>query len=199
MISVPPQSLEVLSGLEWLEVSGSGAFAMGTVAGMNTRRYHGLLIASLRPPVDRRVVLSRLEEQVDGIELGVNTYPGAIHPRGHDRLVGFRLDPFPTWTWQVGEVRVEKRLFLVRGQSSVIVRYQATGRCTLTLRPLIALRDYHSLQRQNLALDGRWENHAGRFEVRPYEGLPPIRFFHDGLASHEGEGWYRSTQYPEEQ
>ena len=81
-------ALEQSSRLEWLEVSGSGAFAMGTVAGMNTRRYHGLLVASLHPPVDRRVTLSRLEEQVDGVELGVNAYPGAIHPRGHERLSG---------------------------------------------------------------------------------------------------------------
>ena len=201
MISIPQQDLTALehsSHLEWLETSGSGAFAMGTVSGMNTRRYHALLVASLQPPVDRRVTLSRLEEQVDGVELGVNAYPAAIHPHGHEHLVGFRLDPFPVWTWQVGGVRVEKRLFLVRGENTVVVRYQASGPCTLTLRPLIALRDYHSLQHQNLALDGRWENLPGRFEIRPYEGLPAIRFSHDGLASHEGEGWYRSTQYREE-
>jgi glycogen debranching enzyme len=201
MISVPQVTLVALdqsSRLEWLETSGTGAFAMGTVSGMNTRRYHALLVASLKPPVDRRVTLSRLEEQVDGVDLGVNAYPAAIHPHGHEKLTAFRLDPFPVWTWQVGEVRLEKRLFLVRGRSAVVVRYQASGPCTLTLRPLIALRDYHSLQHQNSALDGRWENQPGRFDLRPYEGLPAIRFFHDGQATHEGEGWYRSTQYREE-
>ena len=64
---------------------------------------------------------------------------------------------------------------------------------------MIALRDYHSLQHENPSLDSRWENQPGRFEIRPYQGLPAIRFFHDGEATHEGEGWYRSTQYREEQ
>ena len=205
MISVPEAtltSLEQSSHLEWLETSGSGAFAMGTVAGMNTRRYHALLVCSLNPPVDRCVTLSRLEEQVEvaGVryELGVNTYPGAIHPRGHELLSGFRLDPFPVWSFKLGEVQLQKRLFLVSGQSSVVIRYQASGPCTLILRPLIAFRDYHGLQRENAGLNRDWESLKDFFEIRPYRDRPPIRFFHDGQASHDGEGWYRSTCYPEE-
>src|SRR3954470_18992206 len=91
-------ALEQSSRLEWLETSGTGAFAMGTASGMNTRRYHALLVASLRPPVERCVTLSRLEEKVETRgaehELGVNTYPGVIHPRGHEQLVGFEHEPF---------------------------------------------------------------------------------------------------------
>ncbi len=205
MISVPQERLTALeqsSRLEWLEASGSGAFAMGTAAGMNTRRYHAHLVASLKPPVDRCVTLSRLEEQVevDGVryELGVNTYPGVIHPRGHELLTGFVLDPFPSWTWQLGAVKFHKRLFLVRGQSSLVVRYQSSAPCTLTLRPLIAFRDYHGLQHENAGLDPRWQSAPGRFELRPYADRPALRFFHGGEASRQGEGWYRSTRYPEE-
>ena len=51
------------SHLEWLETNGTGAFAMGTVAGCNTRRYHALLVATLKPPVERYVLLSRVEEE----------------------------------------------------------------------------------------------------------------------------------------
>jgi glycogen debranching enzyme len=58
------------SKIEWLETNGTGAFAMGTVAGLNTRRYHALLLASLRPPVQRYVLLSRVEEEADGGALG---------------------------------------------------------------------------------------------------------------------------------
>ena len=81
---------------EWLETNGIGGFASSTVVGMNTRRYHGLLVASLKPPVDRYLLLSKLEETlvVDGaaFELSVNQYPGAIHPQGYQYLKGFRLD-----------------------------------------------------------------------------------------------------------
>src|SRR5882724_12866494 len=95
------------SRLEWLETNGTGGFAMGTVAGTNTRRYHGLLVASLRPPVDRHVLLSRLDEVVSGdgmpdLPLATNQYPGTLAPPGYAHLIEFRLDPFPTWTFDVG-------------------------------------------------------------------------------------------------
>ncbi|HEV2764482.1 MAG TPA: glycogen debranching enzyme N-terminal domain-containing protein, partial [Pyrinomonadaceae bacterium] len=69
---------------EWLETNGLGGFASSTVAGLNTRRYHGLLVAATRPPVGRTVLLSKLEETlvVGGtrIELSANQYPGVVHP-----------------------------------------------------------------------------------------------------------------------
>lgn len=65
---------------EWVETNGIGGFASGTINGCNTRRYHGLLVAAVKPPVGRFVLLSKLEETlaVNGraYELGTNRYPG---------------------------------------------------------------------------------------------------------------------------
>src|SRR5687767_1939934 len=87
------------SGIEWLETNGLGGFAMGTAAGVSTRRYHGLLVTALRPPVDRHLLLAKVEETVlaEGIghDLATTQYPGAVHPQGYRLLEGFRLDPFP--------------------------------------------------------------------------------------------------------
>src|ERR1700689_1305802 len=85
------------SKLEWLETNGTGAFAMGTVAQVNTRRYHALLIASLRPPVERYALLSRVEEEavvVGGQShgLGVCQYPG-VALEGCAWLEEFSSDP----------------------------------------------------------------------------------------------------------
>src|SRR5438552_6598871 len=84
---------------EWLETNGLGGFASSTITGLNTRRYHGLLVAATKPPVGRMVLLSRLEEAliIDGrrYELSVNQYPGVFHPQGHLLLKQFRLDPYP--------------------------------------------------------------------------------------------------------
>src|SRR5438874_13776542 len=84
---------------EWLETNGLGGFASSTIAGLNTRRYHGLLVAATRPPVGRMVLLSKIEETlvVDGRrwEIGCNRYPGVIHPHGYLHLREFRQDPFP--------------------------------------------------------------------------------------------------------
>src|SRR5579863_9776008 len=96
---------------EWLETNGIGGFASSTIIGMNTRRYHGLLVAANSPPVGRLVLLSKLEETliVDGnaYELSANRYPGVLHPQGYAFLKAFRLDPFPIFTYDVNGIEIE--------------------------------------------------------------------------------------------
>src|SRR5512135_3220340 len=101
-------NLEAALSREWLETNGIGGSASSTIVGLNTRRYHGLLVAATKPPVGRIVMLSKLEETlvVDGAryELGVNQYPGAIHPQGYAYLKSFRLAPYPVFTYLAGGV-----------------------------------------------------------------------------------------------
>src|SRR5258708_12386411 len=90
-------SLDEALRREWLETNGLGGFAGSTITGLNTRRYHGLLVAATPPPVDRFVPLSKLEEVVimDGlrVELSSKPYPLAPHPRPHRDPLHFRLAP----------------------------------------------------------------------------------------------------------
>src|SRR5690242_20441054 len=110
-------NLETGSAREWLETNGLGGFASSTVIGMNTRRYHGLLVAAVQPPVGRMGLLSKLEETliIDGerFELSVNRYPGAVYPQGHRYLKEFRLDPFPVFVYEAGGMEIEKSVFMV--------------------------------------------------------------------------------------
>src|SRR5215472_16623823 len=105
---------------EWLETNGMGGFASSTVSGMNTRRYHGLLVAATKPPVGRMVLLSKVEETliIDGrrYELSANRYPGVVHPQGYQYLKEFRQDPFPIFVYQVDDVELEKSIFMVHGE-----------------------------------------------------------------------------------
>src|SRR5215472_12137403 len=86
---------------EWIETNGIGGYASATIVGLNTRRYHGLLVAATRPPVGRMVMLSKMEETIiiggHRHDLSTNRYPGAIYPAGYELLKEFRLDPFPTF------------------------------------------------------------------------------------------------------
>src|SRR2546425_7039547 len=104
------------SHLEWLETNGLGSFASGTVSGANTRRYHGLLVASLHPPVDRFVTLSKLEEALvlgdHRFELSSNQFPFTVSPKGYSLLHEFHLDPFPRWTYQLNDLLVGKSVFM---------------------------------------------------------------------------------------
>ena len=114
------RNLDVAIHREWLETNGIGGFASSTITGLNTRRYHGLLVAATKPPVGRMVLLSKLEETliVEGrrFDLSCNRYPGVIHPQGHMYLKQFRQDPFPVFVYEVdgldrrgGEVAATER------------------------------------------------------------------------------------------
>jgi glycogen debranching enzyme len=164
------------SKIEWLETNGTGAFAMGTVAGVNTRRYHGLLVAALRP---RCVLLSRMEEEVNGFALGVAQYPGAVTPRGFEFLEGFETEPCATWRYRVGGVLLEKQVYLVEGRQAAIIRYRAERNVRLKVRPFLAYRDYHSL---------------GHARADLYGPLPRLDFFHDGKFE-ESASWYYNHEY----
>ena len=95
---------------EWLETNGLGGFASSTIVGLNTRRYHGLLVAATKPPVGRVVMLSKLEEtffiEGQGFDLSANQYPGVIHPQGFKYLKQFRLDPFPVFTYEIEGIEI---------------------------------------------------------------------------------------------
>jgi predicted glycogen debranching enzyme len=190
------------SRLEWLETNGLGGFAMGTVSGAPTRRYHGLLVAALRPPVERHVLLAGLHEAIvaGGAEhpLFVTQYPGTLHPQGWRSILEFRLDPFPTWTFEAGGVRLEKRLFLVQGEDTAVVRYRASGACRLRIGVFVAFRDYHALTHRNPGLDGALREDGNSVLLRPYASLPELRVHHGGARVERGGDWYVDVEYQRE-
>jgi len=188
------------SELEWLETNGTGAYAMGTVAGPNTRRYHGFLVASLCPPVQRHVLLSKVDEEVlfEGrcYQLAANQYPATVYPRGFELLHEFRLDPFPVWTWQLGPATVTRSVFLAQDRQACVIIYQASCDCALIARPLIAFRDYHSLTHKNDALDGGVDVDPDHVRMRPYASLPPLTLNHSGGSFNENGMWFYNLEYP---
>jgi len=191
---------------EWLETNGLGGYASSTITGLNTRRYHGLLVAATKPPVGRMVLLSKLEETLviagHRYELSTNRYPGVVHPQGYQYLKQFRRDPFPIFTYEAGGVRLEKSVFMVDGENTTVIQYEFRGpipdACTLELRPLIAFRDYHSTTHENSALDPRFETGDGWVKLSPYAGLPPLYLTHAGAVVEPAGTWYRNFEYDRE-
>src|SRR5438309_607940 len=123
-------SFDETSTREWLETNGIGGYASSSVAGANTRRYHGLLIAATTPPVGRAVLLSKFEEvlTVNGtaFELSCNQYPGTVYPQGYKYLTGFRLDPFPIWTFKLDGLVLEKKMFMIYGENTAVITWTVT-------------------------------------------------------------------------
>jgi predicted glycogen debranching enzyme len=202
-------NLEVALEREWLETNGLGGFASSSIAGVNTRRYHGLLMAAIKPPAGRMLLLSKVEETLflgdRAYELSANRYPGVVHPQGYCFLEEFRLDPFPTWTYAVEDVELEKRVFLVHGRNTVVIEYtfragdfQPRTSRRLVLKPLVAFRDYHATAHQNNALNPALTREGAVASLEPYPDCPRL-YFDFGAADLENEGvWYRDFEYDRE-
>jgi len=117
---------------EWLLTNGLGGFASGTVIGANSRKYHGLLFAALRPPGQRTLFLSQLAEEmtIDGSHHPLYTsqwYSGAqkvVNPKGYLYLESFCLDPFPNWVYNLGDFKLYKTVFMVYGHNATVIRYK---------------------------------------------------------------------------
>jgi predicted glycogen debranching enzyme len=196
--------LEQARRLEWLETNGLGGFSSSTIAGLNTRRYHGLLTAATKPPVGRFVLLSKMEETLllNGrhYDLSANQYPGVVYPQGHRYFQEFRLDPFPIFVYEVEGIEIEKRVFMVHGENTTVIEYQVRipegpPVCFLELRPLIAFREYHGTTHHNGAINRAVHTNGAIASVTPYEGLPTLYFGHNADALEESGNWYFNFEY----
>jgi len=164
LVPLTPAERDVALDHEWMLTNGLGGYAMGTLPGCNTRRYHGLLIASAKPPVRRRLVLHSMIEQLivrDGderlVDLSTQRFGDtfALHPEGWRHLTGWTLDAWHaqmTWRLAVDDVAITKVLRLTPGRNRATIDYtvRAGDRAVrLRVRPLIPLRDYHELSRRD--------------------------------------------------
>lgn len=144
---------------EWLVTNGLGGYALGTLAGATTRAYHGLLVAAMDGPSERRVLVSKLDEVAtlasgETIALGTNEWAsGTVAPDGYRRLVGFTLDArVPCWTFQLADgATLEKQVWMEHAQNLTYVRYRLLGGqgqpITLSLTPFCLDRDHHGTTR----------------------------------------------------
>ncbi|MCP4426580.1 MAG: glycogen debranching protein [Chloroflexi bacterium] len=152
-------SLAAAETREWLVTNSIGGFASGTIAGTLTRRYHGLLLAALRPPLGRTLALVKLDETAvyDGLSSsGGRYYPlyanrwasGDVEPCGFFHLERFHLEgTTPVWTYAVGNALLEKRIWMQPDANTTYIQYRLTranAPLTLEARAFINYRDYHS-------------------------------------------------------
>ena len=178
---------------EWLLTNGLGGYASSSILYCNTRKYHGLLVVAT--PDGRQVLLSAMEESLTGgskeFPISTRQHPGVLHPTGHQYLEKFTLDPWPQFTYRVGDVRLTREVLLVRGANRVLFRWTLQGpeknhgrlpRLSLRLRPLLAYRGFHELTGANGAIRPHTDAAPGGFSIAPYEGMPAL-YIQAGSAS----------------
>ena len=138
---------------EWLVTNGLGGYASSTVLGINTRKYHGLLVAALHPPGDRTVCLSKLDEDIMVgnvvFRLGANEFKDTIYPQGYKFLKQFSIAPFPTYIYGLDDVEVAKTFFMPKNKNAVSTIYDVTNNSDSDVKvriyPLLTCRYYHTV------------------------------------------------------
>ncbi len=197
---------------EWLLTNGTGAFAMGSPIGCNTRRYHGLLVAAAHPPVERINTLNCVAETIrfDGQQRQLDTHEftdgggGMFHPHGWRHLVRFEKDHEIRWYYRIGSIGLVKTLQLVWKRQLAVLRYDvsfdpqpgepAPDRLTLSVQPFLAMRDFHSLnrayERQPILADRR-----GTMLTFIGPGVPNFHIAADRGRFVEDEDWWFNFHY----
>jgi predicted glycogen debranching enzyme len=194
-----------ISTKEWIVTNGIGGYASSSVCGANTRRYHGLLVASFNPPTDRRVLVSKLEEKVisarEEFYICSNAYPDTIHPDGYNYLTSFARIPLPKSVFSNGKHTISKTVYMRYGKNTTVVEYTNEGEeaLLLELTPLLVCRDYHQL----FSEDPRWTYETRNLEERlveinPDENSPSLFFRFTAGIFYPEPNWYRHFEYAKE-
>ncbi|MEE9466374.1 MAG: amylo-alpha-1,6-glucosidase, partial [Candidatus Neomarinimicrobiota bacterium] len=190
--------LPVAEKKEWLVTNGIGGFAMGTVSGLLTRRYHGLLVATLDPPLGRTLLLAKLDESVSyrgqQYPLFTNRWSASTHePDGYRFLERFHLArSVPVWTYAFSDALMEKRLWMQRGENTTYVQYRlirGSGRVNISAKALINYRDYHST-----TSPGNWkmkiEPVNDGLAILPFESARPYYLLSQSAKVNAHHDWY---------
>jgi predicted glycogen debranching enzyme len=197
-------NLAIAESREWLVTNGMGGFASGTVAGMLTRRYHGLLLAALQPPLGRTLMLAKVDETVEyeGIypqsgrfyPLYVNRWANSkVEGNGHHTINRFHLEgTTPVWTFAFGNALLEKRIWMQPGANTTYLHYKlvrATGPLTLEAKAFVNYRDYHQTTIMN-DWEPEVEDVANGLRIQVHDKAAPLYLLSDKMEMIPQFDWY---------
>lgn len=191
---------------EWLETNGLGGWSGSTITNAHTRRYHGLLVAAVKPPADRMVLVSKLDETIIAgdkkFELGMNDYGDTLYPAGYQHMTGFAKDLFPEFYYEAGGIKLKKTIAMIHDENTVVIRYDilaAEQPFMLELLPLLTARGYHKLSHANDDINKKSAFEKDIFQTRLYDAVPEVFIKAPGAIFQPDANWYYHFNYKVEQ
>ncbi|MBN1764696.1 MAG: glycogen debranching enzyme family protein [Sedimentisphaerales bacterium] len=200
IMNITAENVDHLLEKEWLLTNERGSYSSSTIIGCNTRRYHGLLVSSLRPPVERIVTLADLLETVrmgkQSYELANFEFSDRLHPRGYRYLKRFWQDEGVHFLYEIENLQVEKSIYLCHDQDLLVITYDFSGEGEgqFSLMPLVTLRDFHSLQSSSTSLTMEEDGDVYTAHVLDPHG-PAVHFYCPEASFHWGADWWYAMHY----
>ncbi|MCK9422417.1 MAG: amylo-alpha-1,6-glucosidase [Bacteroidales bacterium] len=201
-------NLEYSLNRELIRSNRAGSYANSTIINCNTRKYHGMLITP-QPGVDHEnhVLVSTMDETVIQMEsefnLGIHKYPGGVYnPKGHKYIRDFVTEPIPKLTYRVGGVILTKEMAFITREDRMIIRYtlvEAHSPTKIKIKPFLAFRNIHTLSKENIFADKKFEKITQGIKVRMYQGYTDlfIQISKTNEYTHVPD-WYYKIEYQEE-
>ena len=174
---------------EWLVTNGLGGYASGLVTAGLSRRFHGLLVASLPAPLGRVLCLSHLD--VTAHTAGGTTVIDTVVP-AHEaggasaRLAEFRLEGgLPVWRYESPEFVIEKRIVMPYGENTTFVMFRLLDQrvaVALRFRPLFSVRPHEGPVDVTPLPSFQLVTREDGAEIAPGLDYPPIQWRAQGLG-----------------
>jgi predicted glycogen debranching enzyme len=186
-------------GREWLVTNGLGGYASSTVLGINTRKYHGLLVAALNPPINRWVLLTKLDEELKiGTEtyaLGANEFHDVVYPEGHRFLSNFVLSPLPTYEYTAEGVKVQKTVFMPYLRNATAVIYEVSNsldeKVSFRVSPLVNSRHiYNTTDKDTLSWSFVQKRYGDGVLIETSDSLSSLILSSGDTGSFVEEKWW---------
>lgn len=180
-------NFKVAESREWLVTNGIGGYASGTIANLLTRRYHGLLIAALQPPLKRTLLLTKLDETAryknQNYPLYCNRWAdGAINPEGYKQIENFHLEgTIAVWKFTFADIVLEKRIWMEQGENTTYIHYNlrsGSQPLNLVIKALINYRDHHYNTYANNWQTSINETNKGIY-IQPFTAATPLYLLTD--------------------
>ena len=152
-MKIETKNLSLKEGIskEWLITNGIGGYSSSSVFGINTRKYHGLLVAPLTPPARRYLILSKLDESIEIEDKKYNLYSNICKnyiSEGFKYQTEFEKDYIPMFTYQINNIIIKKLICMEYGKNTVCVLYKIDNPGSsfkFTLSPVMNFRDFHTM------------------------------------------------------
>lgn len=184
---------------EWLVTNGIGGYASGTISGMLTRRYHGLLIGALKPPLERSLLLAKLDETVKYRDKHYPIYTnrwsnGVVEPSGYKNIESFTLEgTIPKWSFACADALLQKRVWMQQGQNTTYIQYfleRGSSPVTLSIKALVNYRDYHGN-----TIGDNWQMQVDRIDkgvcIKAFPKATPFYLLSDRGSFSLAHDWYK--------
>jgi predicted glycogen debranching enzyme len=180
-------NLDSAESREWLVTNGIGGYASGTIANLLTRRYHGMLVAALKPPLGRTLMLAKLDETAVYADRAYPLYTNrwadsTIEPHGYNCIESFHLEgTTPVWRYALADAILSKRIWMQQGANTTYIQYRlqrGSQPIAIAVKALVNYRDYH-----HMTSAGDWpvslETMTQGVCVTAFEGAAPLYLLTD--------------------